>query len=110
MELAAQLVQAEAGNQDLEGKRRAVDVLLNRKDSPDFPDTIRDVIYQEGQFSVVQNGAFDKAAWNITDEDREAVYLEFMGGSRLDSGILYFNTKKTNGTGHYKCGDHWFSY
>ena len=60
--MLAQLVQAEAGNQPLTGMRFVVDVVLNRVDDERFPNTIEGVIYQKGQFSVIRNGQFDKAA------------------------------------------------
>ena len=68
MELIAQLVMAEAGNQDLTGKRYVADVVLNRVDSDEFPNTVEEVIFQENQFSVIENGAFDEAGWTITEE------------------------------------------
>lgn len=62
MELIAQLVQAEAGNQGLSGMRLVVDVVLNRVESDKFPNTVEDVIFQKNAFSVIDDGAFDKAA------------------------------------------------
>ena len=63
MALIAQLVQAEAGNQDLKGKRLVADVVLNRVDSEKFPNTIEEVIFQKEpvQFSVTVSGAFERA-------------------------------------------------
>ena len=86
MELIAQLVMAEAGNQDLTGKRYVADVILNRVDSDIFPDTVEEVIFQENQFSVIENGAFDEAGWTITEECYEAVKLEYE--ERLNYDIL----------------------
>ena len=76
MELLAQLVEAEAGNQPFEGKCLVVDVILNRVESPDFPDTIEEVIFQKGQFSVTTNGAFEKAGWHMQESDYQAVEYE----------------------------------
>ena len=47
----ANCVEAEAGNQDDLGKRLVCDVILNRVDDPDFPDTIREVITQKYHFT-----------------------------------------------------------
>ena len=103
------LVHAEAGNQTLEGKRLVANVVLNRVDDPNFPDTIHEVIYQEGQFSVMSNGAFEKAMWEVTDDDFEAVRLETELGERLDYKSVYFSRGKSKyGTNWYKVGDHWF--
>lgn len=108
LELLAQLVEAEAGNQDFEGKCLVVDVVLNRVESPDFPNTISEVIFQDGQFSVITNGAFDKAAWNMQESDYAAVMVETELHTNRD--VLYFNNCSTvSGTGNkFKVGDHWF--
>lgn len=110
MELIAQLVHAEAGNQDLTGKRYVVDVVLNRVDSSRFPNSVEEVIFQENQFSVIKDGAFEEAAWNLTDEDFEAVRLEYE--ERLNYNILYFGQKKTRYAKNesFKYKDHWFSW
>lgn len=109
MELIAQLVEAEAGNQDLYGKRLVVDVVLNRVESPDFPNTVEEVIFQKGQFSVVTNGAFEKAAYNMKESDYMAVAMEYELHSNKD--VLYFNnSSKVSGTGTpFKVGGHWFN-
>ncbi len=44
LEILAVCVEAEAGNQSLDGKRMVVDVILNRVDHPDWPDSIEGVI------------------------------------------------------------------
>lgn len=109
MELIAQLVQAEAGNQSFEGKCKVVDVILNRLEDPRFPNTVEEIIFAPGQFSVVRNGAWEKAAYNMTEEDYAAVVYEMEMHS--DKDVLYFNCGDyVSGTTHlYKCGDHYFS-
>lgn len=113
MELIAQLVEAEAGNQDLEGKRLVVDVILNRLDDGRFGSSVEDIIFAKGQFSVVRNGAFEKAAYNMKESDYEAVRLEYGKAreERLDGNVLYFNCGDyVSGTYKlYKCGGHYFS-
>lgn len=107
LDLLASCVEAEAGNQGLEGKRYVVDVILNRVDSPDFPDTIEDVIYQKNAFAVVTNGAIDRVT--ISEETYEAVNLELE--NRLNYEILYFTSEGFHpcGTAWRKIGDHYFS-
>lgn len=105
----AQLVEAEAGNQSLEGKQLVADVVLNRVADPDFPNTIHDVIFQKGQFSVIDNGMFEKAGWNMQDSDYEAVRLE-TENERLNTEVLYFSRGWSKyGTRWKKVGDHCFS-
>ena len=60
LKLLACLVYAEAGNQSYEGKLAVANVVINRVKSSKFPNTIKDVIYQPGQFTVVKNGSLAK--------------------------------------------------
>lgn len=108
LELLAQLVEAEAGNQPFEGKCLVADVVLNRVESPLFPDSISEVIFQEGQFSVVSNGAFEEAGYNMKEDDYSAVMLEVELHQNKD--VLYFNNcKNVSGRGaKFKVGGHWF--
>lgn len=108
IELLAQLVHAEAGNQTLEGKVAVASVVLNRVDSYKFPDTIEEVIFQPGQFSVMRSGGFDKAGWTITQSDYQAAQMAV--SKRTDDEILYFSSGDCyNGTFMYKIGDHYFA-
>lgn len=107
MELMAQLVEAEAGNQTIEGKCLVVDVILNRVESPDYPDTIEEVIFQPGQFSVITNGAFDKAAYHMQESDYAAVLMECE--LHQNKEVMYFNNcKSVGGKNKFKVGGHWF--
>lgn len=108
MELLAQLVEAEAGGEPFEGKCLVVDTVLNRVESDDFPDTITEVIFQSGAFSVTKNGAFEKAAWNMQESDFAAVACEMELAS--NNKVIAFNcNKNVAGKGRlFKCGGHWF--
>lgn len=97
-------MQAEAGNQDLDGCRLVADVVLNRVADPQFPNTIEQVIYAPGQFSVVHNGALAKAKGNVSQNVKAAVDME-LSQARLSTEYLYFNNSDNGGT---KYGDHWF--
>lgn len=103
-ELLYSLVQAEAGNQDLDGCRLVTDVVINRINSDKFPNNLEDVIYAPGQFSVVKNGALKKAQGNVSAKVIKAVDMELSQG-RLNTDILYFNNSNIGG---FKYGDHWF--
>mgnify|MGYP002516721462 FL=1 len=109
LELLACIVWAEAGNQDLHGKELVADVVLNRMDDPRFPDTIKEIIFQKGQFSTARNGALDKAYYNVTQECFDAVANELQ--SRNDSEALFFcaNGYSICGSPMYQYGDHYFS-
>lgn len=109
LELIALTVEAEAGNQDIYGKRLVVDVILNRVDSPVFPDTIEGVITQIHQFETYSNGMIDAAGYHMQEDDYTAVLMELE--SRTDPEILYFTAGGYNASGSpaYKYGDHYFS-
>lgn len=103
-ELIAKTVQAEAGNQNFEGRRLVAATILNRKESPDFPDEVEEILSQENQFTTY--GKLDKT--EATWQDRLAVKMETE--SRINDEVIFFRT------GHYGCGeplfqhqDHYFS-
>lgn len=108
IELLAQLVEAEAGNQDMKGKRLVADVVLNRIESDRFPNTIEEVIFQESQFSCIEDGNFEKSGWKISEDSFEAARLEYE--NRLDSYILFFTAGGYNEycVPMYKHGAHYF--
>ena len=61
--LLARLINAEAGNQSLEGKIAVGNVIMNRIDDSRFPDTVADVIYDRScgiQLSTAYNGSLNK--------------------------------------------------
>lgn len=106
-ELLAQLIEAEAGNQDKHGKALVADVVLNRVDSDLFPNSIEEVIYQKGQFGVMTDGAFDKAGYNISQESFQVAAEEYDKEVRINETILYFNNTPHR-KNMWKYGDHWF--
>lgn len=111
LELLAQVVEAEAGNQDMTGKRLVVDVVLNRVDSPLFPDTITEVLEQPGQFTTMWNGAVEDAGYHMQQDDYDAVMME-VTGKRLDYDIYFFTAGEYNASCKpaYIHGDHYFGY
>ena len=110
LEILATCVEAEAGNQDLKGKRLVADVILNRVESPRFPDTIEDVISQKYQFTTYWDGSMD-AVTEPSEETFEAVRMELYG-QRLDEEILFFTAGDYNTycAPAYRVGDHYFGY
>lgn len=106
-ELLAQLIEAEAGNQDFYGKCLVADVVLNRVDDEYYPDTIEEVIFQKGQFGVVTDGAFEKAGYHISEDSFKAASMEYDKKNRLNEDILYFNYKPHR-KNMWKYGDHYF--
>lgn len=103
-ELLARVVEAEAGNQGLYGKRLVVSVIYNRVESDKFPNTIYEVLTSPHQFSTVWNGQVEKM--EITDETLFAI--EFERTHRADNEILYFNNGECSGKFAYKYKGHNF--
>ena len=52
----SRIITAEAGNQPFEGQIAVGNVVMNRVASPRFASTVKDVIFQEGQFDPVRSG------------------------------------------------------
>ena len=52
----SRVIYSESGNQPLTGMIGVGNVVLNRVKNSSFPDSVYDVIFQQGQFSVVDNG------------------------------------------------------
>lgn len=92
-QLLLRVAQAEAGNQGVDGMWLVMSVVLNRVADEDWPDTIREVIYQTSQFSSVSDGHFDAA--EISPEAHEAlakietgdVAPEIIGFETVDSTV-----------------------
>ena len=107
LDLIAACVEAEAGNQDLTGKRLVADVILNRVNDKNFPNTVEGVISQPRHFATYWNGAMDKA--EPTAETYKAVRMEIE--ERSYPGLLYFDSGDylPYGTPWKKVGDHYFS-
>ena len=106
LEELAICVEAEAGNQGLLGKRMVVDVILNRVDDPEWPDTIQGVIEQKYQFASFWNGAMERTI--PTEETYKAVTMELK--QRSYPGLFYFTAEGYGdyGTPWGKVGDHYF--
>lgn len=109
LEMLALCIEAEAGNQDLMGKRLVCDVILNRVESERFPDTIEGVITQKYHFSTYWNGVMSSIE-EPSEDTFEAIRLELR--ERTDTDILFFTSGDYNTwcIPAYKYGDHYFGY
>lgn len=84
--LLAQLVTAEAKGEPYAGQVAVATVILNRVDSSKFPNTIRGVIYERGQFTPVSNGSINQAPTaSAVRAVNEAIAFRGQG-----SGSLFF--------------------
>jgi N-acetylmuramoyl-L-alanine amidase len=87
IDLLARLVRAEAQTEPLEGKIAVACVVLNRLESSQFPDSIKEVIYDPGQFQPVTNGQIDKPA---DEESIQAVKAALTDQRQFAPGALFF--------------------
>lgn len=85
--LLQRIVMAEAEGEPYEGKIAVTNVILNRLRSANFPDTIKDVIYQKSQFSPVRNGRLNRVK---PDEDTIAAVNEALNGRKEVSDDTYY--------------------
>ena len=95
--LLARLVRAEAESEPYAGKVAVAEVVLNRVESQKFPDTVKDVIYDKGQFQPVSNGAINKPA---NAASIEAVNEALTNNRNAETKSLYFYNPKTS-TSHW---------
>lgn len=88
IELIALLTMAEAEGESEEGKRLVIDTVLNRVDSElsYFPDTVKEVIYQDKQFTSMWNGRIDDCY--VSEDICELVKDELR--NRTNDEVLWF--------------------
>ena len=91
-DLFARLVEAEAKGEPYEGKVAVATVVLNRVESPQFPDTVTEVINEvvgdAYAFSPVQNGEINKPA---SEESTQAVEEALKREDTLNDSIFFYN-------------------
>ena len=89
------IVEAEAGNEDEDGKLLVANVVLNRMNADIFPDTVTGVVLQKekgvSQFSPVANGSYYRV--KVSEETVSAVGRALMGED-ISQGALYFVARK----------------
>ena len=106
-ELLAALIQCEAGGESYIGQVAVGNVVMNRVESANHPDTISEVIYAAGQFSPVRNGSLSRtlSSGNISGSCKQAA-LEAIAGSEPVGDKLYF--RRVNGRSGQVIGNHVF--
>ena len=105
--LLANIIYCEAGCEPYEGKVAVGSVVMNRVRDGAYPNTIRDVIYDKGQFSPVRNGSLKRAMKvNRADAWCYQAALEALAGARPVGGCLYF--RRVNGRSGLVLGHHVF--
>lgn len=92
LKLLASIIFCEAGNQPYEGQVAVGAVVMNRVRSDAFPDTVREVIYQKGQFTPAGTGWLDRvvASEGYTDSALQAA-KDALAGANPIGDCLYFD-------------------
>lgn len=89
------IVEAESGNQDIQGRIMVANVILNRVKSKQFPNTISGVVFQYAygmyQFSPIYDGRYYSV--KVSETTKKAV-KKAMYGEDLSQGALYFMARE----------------
>lgn len=88
LDLMAKLVYAESRGEPFEGKVAVASVVLNRVVSPQFPNSIKEVIFQKNAFSCVQN---NEIAANPDQNCYNAVYEAIRGVDPTNNALFFYN-------------------
>lgn len=89
--MLASQVFVEAGAEPYDAQVGVANVIINRIKSDEFPNTLSEVLYEDGQFPPAYNGLLDRAMANgsgaeVMDAVNAALYGESVAGD-----YLYFN-------------------
>lgn len=91
--LAAQLIYSEGKNQSEVSYWAMASVVYNRVASPKFPDTVREVVFQENQFSYPDSNPEKFLELKPSDKALEAVIKVFVEGKLiLPPDVMYFKS------------------
>ena len=95
VDMLERIVEAEASGEDTIGKILIVNVILNRIADDEFPDSIKEVIFQtvagDYQFSPIS----DERYWSVeVTENTEEAVQRALEGEDYSEGALYFMSRK----------------
>lgn len=94
----ARLIHLEAQGEPVEGKIAVGNVVQNRVDNGNYPNTLEGVIRQSGQFTPVMTGAYDSATASATSIEAATRALE---GENVVEGALYFHNPNVTSTAFF---------
>lgn len=88
LQLMANAVYGEARGEPYEGQVAVAAVILNRLESPEFPNTISEIIFQPRAFTAVADGQI----WLTPNERAKEAVLDAMNGwDPSENALYYFN-------------------
>jgi len=88
--LLARIIHGEARGESFKGKVAVGAVVLNRVESKRFPDSIREVILQKGQFSCLIDG---QAHYYPSEESINAAKAALLGYDPTYGSLYFYNPK-----------------
>ncbi|MDQ7793208.1 MAG: cell wall hydrolase [bacterium] len=109
----ARIISSEARGESFEGQVAVGAVVLNRVGSPDYPSTVRGVIFQPGQFQPVANGRIYLPP--AASAERAAVAAA-SGWDPSGGALFFFNPQKSRHPFMVRrpvatvIGSHWFTF
>ena len=114
--LVSKIVQQEAGSSWLtdEHQQMVASVLINRANSPEFPDTVEKCVFQKGQYAGVTSSRFANLKPSERAIKNALIVLEH--GSIAPASVVFQSNFSRLGSGHYKViydrylGTTYFSY
>jgi N-acetylmuramoyl-L-alanine amidase len=93
--LLARIIHGEARGEDFKGKVAIGSVILNRINSNQFPNSIRDVILQKGQFSSLMDG---QAYYYPGEEELQAARAALLGYDPTLGSVYFYNPEIATNT------------
>ena len=108
--LFAAILECEAGGGGYDGLLAVATVIMNRVESPRYPNTLKGVIYQSGQFSPTWNGSLSKVLNRGPSSICYQVARDALNGKRLASvsGCYQFRAAYTGHSGTVVGGNVFF--
>lgn len=94
-EILLKIAMAEAEGESIEGKALVMLVVMNRVASNGFPGTVEEVVFQDRQFSVMEDGG--RYYTTTPDEDCKAALELVKSGWDESDGALYFESGDGDG-------------
>ncbi len=106
--LMQKVVSAESRGESPEAQYTVACVILNRMESPIFPNTLEGVVRQSGQFTCVGNGIINNVP--ITESVEQAV-AKALDNNTVDEEVLWFRSSHYHSFHNqaFKIGDLYFS-
>lgn len=86
MDILAKVIYSEARGEPYEGQVAVGAVVMNRIQSPQFPDTIEGVVFQPGAFTAVADGQY----WLVPNRTAYLAALDAVRGWDPSRGSLYY--------------------